>query len=56
MVVDPSSAPARVCFSLLFFYLGAQDLLRPFKPVIKFLVVKAVVFLTFWYGIACRVH
>jgi len=41
-------------YSLLFFYLGAQDLLAPFKPVIKFLVVKAVVFLTFWQVSARR--
>mmetsp|Transcript_48148 Transcript_48148/g.92030 ORF Transcript_48148/g.92030 Transcript_48148/m.92030 type:complete len:492 (+) Transcript_48148:682-2157(+) len=37
-------------YSLLFFYLGAKELLKPFNPVIKFLIVKAVVFLTFWQG------
>jgi hypothetical protein len=35
-------------YSLLLFYLGAQDLLAPFKPMVKFITVKAVVFMTFW--------
>jgi hypothetical protein len=36
---------------LLQFYTGTRDLLRPYKPFIKFVVVKSVVFVTFWQGI-----
>mmetsp|Transcript_35240 Transcript_35240/g.77025 ORF Transcript_35240/g.77025 Transcript_35240/m.77025 type:complete len:483 (-) Transcript_35240:219-1667(-) len=39
-------------YSLLLFYLGAKELLMPFNPVIKFITVKAVVFMTFWQGFA----
>eukprot|EP00242_Pyramimonas_sp_CCMP2087_P016029 CAMPEP_0198217900 /NCGR_PEP_ID=MMETSP1445-20131203/66357_1 /TAXON_ID=36898 /ORGANISM="Pyramimonas sp., Strain CCMP2087" /LENGTH=334 /DNA_ID=CAMNT_0043894747 /DNA_START=473 /DNA_END=1477 /DNA_ORIENTATION=+ len=42
-------------YSLLLFYLGAQDLLAPFKPMVKFITVKAVVFMTFWQGFAISV-
>ena len=35
-------------YALLLFYLGTHDLLAPFKPMLKFLVVKSIVFLTFW--------
>ena len=35
-------------YALLLFYMGTHDLLAPFKPMLKFTVVKLVVFLTFW--------
>ena len=35
-------------YSLLLFYLGAHELLQPYKPLLKFVLVKAVIFLTFW--------
>ena len=35
-------------YALLLFYLGTHDLLAPFKPMLKFLVVKSIVFMTFW--------
>lgn len=39
-------------FSLLLFYMGTRDLLKPHKPVLKFVCVKSVVFATFWQGVA----
>ena len=35
-------------FALFMFYLGTHDLLAPFNPLMKFVLVKAVVFFTFW--------
>ena len=40
-------------YSLLLFYLGAHDLLKPYKPLLKFVLVKSVIFLTFWQSILC---
>jgi len=40
-------------YALLLFYLGAHDLLEPFNPLLKFVLVKSVVFLTFWQSILC---
>jgi len=39
-------------FSLLLFYMGTRDLLKPHKPVLKFVCVKSVVFATFWQSVA----
>lgn len=46
-----------VCYTLalmglVLFWNGASELLAPFNPLLKFLVVKTVVFLTFWQGMA----
>lgn len=38
-------------YALLLFYLGTHELLAPFKPLLKFILVKAVIFLTFWQGL-----
>lgn len=35
-------------YALLLFYLGAHDLLLPYNPLLKFALVKLVIFLTFW--------
>ena len=35
-------------YALLLFYLGAHDLLAPFNPLLKFILVKTVIFMTFW--------
>ena len=35
-------------YALLLFYMGTHELLAPFNPLLKFTVVKSVVFLTFW--------
>lgn len=40
-------------YALLIFYMAAKDLLEPHKPLLKFVVVKCVVFFTFWQSIAC---
>ncbi|EEH59064.1 uncharacterized protein MICPUCDRAFT_15117, partial [Micromonas pusilla CCMP1545] len=42
-------------YSLLLFYLGAHELLQPYKPLLKFVLVKAVIFLTFWQSILCAI-
>lgn len=39
-------------YSLLLFYIGTDELLQPFNPLLKFVLVKTVIFLTFWQGIA----
>ena len=38
-------------YFLLLFYLSAHDLLKPYKPVMKFVLVKLIIFLTFWQSI-----
>lgn len=37
-------------YALLLFYVAVRDLLRPFAPELKFLTIKAVIFLSFWQG------
>ncbi|KAG8898666.1 hypothetical protein FRC01_010820, partial [Tulasnella sp. 417] len=37
-------------YCLLQLYMPISDLLKPYSPILKFLSVKAVVFLTFWQG------
>ncbi|TRY88404.1 hypothetical protein DNTS_018306 [Danionella cerebrum] len=37
-------------YALLLFYQAAQELLEPFGPLLKFLMVKSVIFLSFWQG------
>lgn len=38
-------------YVLVLFYVACKDLLRPFKPVPKFIIIKSVVFLTYWQGV-----
>ena len=38
--------------ALFMFYMGAHDLLAPFNPLLKFVLVKSVVFFTFWQVLA----
>ena len=40
--------------ALFMFYMGAHDLLAPFNPLLKFVLVKSVVFFTFWQVLAAR--
>lgn len=35
-------------YALALFYVACKDLLRPFNPVPKFIIIKSVVFLTYW--------
>ncbi|PKU35091.1 transhypothetical protein [Limosa lapponica baueri] len=37
-------------YALFLFYFATMDLLRPFEPVLKFVTIKAVIFLSFWQG------
>lgn len=39
-------------YGLLVFYLGTEELLKPYKPLMKFILVKSIIFLTFWQGMA----
>ena len=38
-------------YALLLFYMGTHELLEPFRPLLKFILVKSVIFLTFWQGL-----
>ncbi|XP_031497778.1 uncharacterized protein LOC116262488 [Nymphaea colorata] len=38
-------------YALALFYMACRDLLRPFNPVPKFILIKSVVFLTYWQGV-----
>lgn len=35
-------------YALAVFYFACRDLLQPFNPVPKFIIIKSVVFLTYW--------
>lgn len=35
-------------YALVLFYMACRDLLHPFNPVPKFVIIKSVVFLTYW--------
>ena len=35
-------------YALALFYVACRDLLHPFNPVPKFILIKSVVFLTYW--------
>ncbi|XP_072299120.1 transmembrane protein 184A [Eucyclogobius newberryi] len=37
-------------YALFVFFFATSDLLRPFEPVLKFLTIKSVIFLSFWQG------
>ncbi|XP_074308986.1 uncharacterized protein LOC141643647 [Silene latifolia] len=38
-------------YALVLFYMACRDLLQPFNPVPKFVLIKSVVFLTYWQGV-----
>uniref|UniRef100_A0A8R1XYH5 Uncharacterized protein n=1 Tax=Onchocerca volvulus TaxID=6282 RepID=A0A8R1XYH5_ONCVO len=37
-------------YGLFLFYTATRDLLSPYRPILKFLTVKSVIFLSFWQG------
>ncbi|XP_059652180.1 uncharacterized protein LOC132299515 [Cornus florida] len=38
-------------YALVLFYVACRDLLKPYNPVPKFIIIKSVVFLTYWQGV-----
>jgi len=38
--------------ALAVFYQATKEILKPFNPVLKFFVVKSIIFLSFWQGVA----
>lgn len=42
-------------FALVLFYAATSDLLSPYQPVLKFLIVKSVIFLSFWQSVAIAI-
>lgn len=42
-------------YALYLFYTATADMLSPYSPVLKFASVKAVVFLSFWQGVALAI-
>lgn len=37
-------------YALFLFYFATRELLVPYNPVLKFFMVKSVIFLSFWQG------
>jgi hypothetical protein len=42
-------------YALVAFYAATADILRPYDPILKFMCVKSVVFLSFWQGVALAI-
>ncbi|XP_005367172.1 transmembrane protein 184A isoform X1 [Microtus ochrogaster] len=42
-------------YALLLFYFATRDFLRPFKPMLKFFTIKAIIFLSFWQGVVLAI-
>ncbi|XP_006859854.1 PREDICTED: transmembrane protein 184A [Chrysochloris asiatica] len=38
-------------YALFLFYFATRELLRPFEPILKFLTIKSIIFLSFWQGL-----
>jgi len=38
-------------YALFLFYFATKEMLRPYDPVLKFLSVKSIIFLSFWQGV-----
>lgn len=43
-------------YALFLFYFATRDLLEPYGPMLKFLMVKSVIFLSFWQGESSSPH
>jgi Organic solute transporter Ostalpha len=55
MAVVENLSVSSALYGLVIFYHATADILRPHSPLPKFLSVKAVVFFSFWQGIALRI-
>lgn len=42
-------------YALFLFYFATKDLLTPYEPVLKFAIIKSVIFLSFWQGVLLAV-
>ncbi|XP_075830779.1 transmembrane protein 184A isoform X2 [Microtus pennsylvanicus] len=42
-------------YALVLFYFATRDLLRPFEPMLKFVTIKAIIFLSFWQGMVLAI-
>ncbi|BFZ03427.1 hypothetical protein BsWGS_06466 [Bradybaena similaris] len=42
-------------YALFMFYLATKELLSPFDPVLKFCIIKSVIFLSFWQGVVLAI-
>ncbi|QDZ22137.1 subunit alpha of organic solute transporter [Chloropicon primus] len=41
-------------YSLVVFYLATKKYLKPYRPVLKFALVKIIIFVTFWQGLVIK--
>ena len=37
-------------YGLVLFYSATRDILKPYDPLLKFFMVKAIIFASFWQG------
>ncbi|KAF6023583.1 hypothetical protein EB796_018107 [Bugula neritina] len=42
-------------YALFLFYFATKHILKPYDPVLKFLTIKSVIFLSFWQGVALAI-
>ena len=42
-------------YGLVLFYMAVRDMLSPYSPVLKFASIKAVIFMSFWQGLALSI-
>ncbi|XP_076451157.1 transmembrane protein 184B-like [Babylonia areolata] len=42
-------------YALLLFYFATQELLSAYEPVLKFCIIKSVIFLSFWQGVVLAI-
>ncbi|XP_030839977.1 transmembrane protein 184B isoform X1 [Strongylocentrotus purpuratus] len=38
-------------YALFLFYFAAKELLAPYQPILKFFIVKSIIFVSFWQGV-----
>jgi hypothetical protein len=53
-IINNVSVTLALYYLVLFYHALAEDL-KPYKPVLKFLAVKAVIFFSFWQGVAIAI-